>query len=480
MSLSDNQISSLVEAVVKNLQKSGTIPNLSGKSSPQLSQVKSGPSMSGRGIFADIDQAVAAARQAQLDLMDIPLKVREAMIAEIRKRGLAELETISQMAVSETQMGRVSDKINKNMLALTKTPGTEDLIPWVKTGDDGLTLEEWAPYGVIGAITPTTNATETLFCNGIGMLAAGNAVTFNVHPRAKKVSAYVVAMMNDAVVSVGGPDNLLTLCEHPTIESAQKLMKHPDIRLLVVTGGPAVVQVAMNSGKKVIAAGPGNPPVVVDETADIKAAGRGIVNGATLDNNIVCIAEKEIIVVDEVADMLKKALIEAGSLEINKSQIKALEKIILKDGKVNTDFVGKNANVILSEIGIKAGDDLRMVLAETEANHPFVTHELLMPVLPLVRVRDVDEGIALAKKVEDNCRHTAAMHSTNITKLHKMARVMDCSIFVKNAPTYAGLGLDGEGYCSFTIASPTGEGLTSARDFARVRRCTLKDYFRIV
>jgi acyl-CoA reductase-like NAD-dependent aldehyde dehydrogenase len=143
--------------------------------------------------------------------------------------------------------------------------------------------------------------------------------------------------------------------------------------------------------------------------------------------------------------------------------------------------VGKDAAKIARAIGKTVPDNTRVLLCEVDGeDHPFVQTELLMPVLPLVRVKSVDDGIAAAVRAEHGFGHTAAMYSTNIDALHHMARAMDCSIFVKNAPTYAGLGLGGEGYTSFTIASPTGEGLTTALSFSRERRCTLKDHFRIV
>ncbi|MEW6056660.1 MAG: aldehyde dehydrogenase, partial [Bdellovibrionota bacterium] len=348
-------------------------------------------------------------------------------------------------------------------------------------GDDGLCLIEYAPYGVIGSITPTTNPSETVINNGIGMVAAGNAVVFNPHPSAKRVSNRTVELFNQAITSNGGPANVVCSIAEPTIESAGELMKAEGIRLLVVTGGPAVVKAAMASGKKVIAAGPGNPPVVVDETADLDQAAKGIIAGASLDNNIVCIAEKEIIVVEKVADGLIAALKKHGAYQLSPYQIKQLEPVIV-DGKYpNKKFVGRNANVILKEIGVSVSDEVRLIFGEvSDEHHPFVQVELLMPVLPLVRVRNVEEAIAMAKRVEHGFCHTAVMYSKNIDNLHQMACEVNTSIFVKNAPSYAGLALGGEGFTSFTIASPTGEGLTTAIDFSRVRRCTLKEHFRIV
>jgi acyl-CoA reductase-like NAD-dependent aldehyde dehydrogenase len=306
---------------------------------------------------------------------------------------------------------------------------------------------------------------------------------FNAHPYAARTSAFLIHQFNDAIVAAGGPENLLCCVERPTIESAEALMKYPGVRLLVVTGGPGVVKAAMGSGKKVIAAGPGNPPAVVDETADLDVAAANIVLGASIDNNILCTAE-EVIAVASIAGPLAERLARESCLIVNERQLRALEKVVLVQGKSgvhpNKDFIGKNAAVIARQIGVNAGDELRLLVADVDEKHPFVQLEMLMPVLPLVRAPAAAEAIAMAKRVEHGFAHTAVMYSRNIAHLHAMARTINTSIFVKNASNLAGLGYGGEGYTSFTIASPTGEGLTTVRNFTRERRCTLKEYFRIV
>ena len=434
--------------------------------------------------FATLDEAVAAARTAQPLWAVLPMEKRKEIIARMRSSLRKSVEELSRLAHEETGLGRYDDKLSKNLLVINKTPGPEYLDAGAFTGDDGMALIEYAPYGVIGAITPTTNPSETIINNGISMLSAGNAVVFNPHPSAKRVSRRTAEIMDQVVRENGGPGGLLTMVESPTIETASALMKHPGIRLLVVTGGPAVVKAAMASGKKVIAAGPGNPPVVVDETADLDQAAKGIIAGASLDNSIVCIAEKEIIAIDEIADELSRRLEKNGAFRLSSYQIKQLEKVVIdweSGGKYpNKNFVGKNPSVILREIGVTVSDDVRLIFGEVTEDHPFVQVELLMPVLGLVRAKNVDAAIEMAKRVEHGNGHTAVMYSKNIDNLHRMAKEINTSIFIKNGPSFAGLGLGGEGYTSFTIASPTGEGLTTCRTFSRIRRCTLKDHFRIV
>lgn len=433
------------------------------------------------GSYDSPDAAVAAAQRGFAENEKAPLELRKKMIAAMREVTRTHVRELSQYAVDETTFGRVEDKINKNLLVAEKTPGPEILATRAFTGDDGLCLIERAPYGPILAVTPCTNPTETILCNAIGMVAGGNSVVFNVHPAAAKLSAWHVHLLNEAIQSVGGPKDVVTCVATPTIESAQALMKHKGIRLVVVTGGPGVVQAAMASGKKVIAAGPGNPPAVVDETANLEVAARGIVAGASIDNNIICTAEKEIVAVASIADKLRDNLSRSGCLLLSERQVRDLEKVILEGEGTNKKWVGKNAALIAKQIGLHGhGDDLRLLLCEVDEQHPFVQHELLMPVIGMVRTKDVTDAIAVARRVEHNFFHTAVMYSTNIQHMSAMARVINTSIFVKNAPNLAGLGLGGEGYTSFTIASPTGEGLTTALNFTRERRCTLKDAFRFV
>jgi len=439
-----------------------------------------------RGVFQDMERAVRAAHSAQQDLVALSLEKRDELIKAMRDGSEKKALALAKLAVEETGYGRVDDKFTKNLLASRKTPGTEVLTPKCFTGDRGLTLIERAPYGLIGAITPVTNPIATIICNSIGIIAGGNSVVFNPHPAAAKTSHAIVNVLNKAIENAGGPPNLICTIEKPSIESAQTLMKHSMIRLLVVTGGPAVVDVAMKSGKKVIAAGPGNPPAVVDETADLERAAKNIITGASFDNNIVCVLEKEIIAVKSIADKLKRELSKNGAYLINPWQTEQLRKIVLekdmgpgKHAIINKNFVGQDANLILNEIGIRPKEDVKIIVPETPLDHPFLWTEMLMPVIPLARVDDVDIAIDFAKQVEHGYCHTATMHSRNIDKLSKMARVINTTIFIKNGPSIAGLGVGGEGFTSFSIASPTGEGLTNAYTFTRERRCTLVDSFRI-
>ncbi len=480
MEINEKDLKLIIESVLNKLESTKSDKRI-------LDSSLNRPSSGQDGIFKEVNAAVDAAEAAHLELVKLTLEKRREIIRSIRKIIMGNLEEISKLAVEETTFGRVEDKIEKNRLAALKTPGIEDLEPTAYSDDNGMTLMERAAYGVIGSIIPSTNPTSTVINNGISMIAGGNSVIFNPHPTAKKSSCFTVSLINQAIVKAGGPPNVLCAIANPTIDSAQILMKHPKIRLLVVTGGPAVVKTAMNSRKKVIAAGPGNPPCVVDETADLVKAGRDIVDGAGFDNNIVCICEKEILAVSQIADKLKEEMIKNGAHELKGEQIEKVTKLVITDpgkpgheGASNKEYVGKDASVIARGIGLEISNQAKILLCEVDRYHPLVWTEQLLPVIPLVRFNNVDEAIDFAVQCEHNFKHTASIHSRNIAKLSKMAQLMNCSLFIKNGPNYSGLGFGGAGYTSFTIATPTGEGLTRARTFTRERRCVLVGYFRIV
>jgi aldehyde dehydrogenase len=446
-----------------------------------------GEGAAGGGIYPDVDAAVTAARTAFEAYHTMGLKKRHRIIDSVRMAMREHAAELAQMAREETGLGRAEDKVLKNLLVTNKTPGPEDLEPRVWSGDQGLTVTEYAPFGVIGAITPTTNPTATIINNTIAIVSAGNAVVFNPHPNAKRVSLQNVRWLNQAITSAGGPPDLVTATPEPTIESAQRLMNHPQVRILMITGGPGVVKEAQKTRKRSICAGPGNPPVVVDATADLELAGREIVRGASFDNNVICTDEKLVIVVESVADEFLGQMQANSSYLLKEYELKKLERVIFsetgeprKPGRINPKWIGKNAGVIVAEIGIRAGEDLRLVLADVPPEHALVWTEQMMPVMPVVRVRSVDDAIDLAVRAEQGCGHTASIYSRDVNAITRMARDIDVSIFVANAAHLAGLGDGGEGYTSFSIASPTGEGLTRPRSFSRDRRMTVAGGLRIV
>jgi len=438
----------------------------------------------GDWLCETMEEAIASAKAAQKELIRMPLEKRGRLIEAMRKAALNNAENLARLAHEETGYGRIADKVAKNVLAAEKTPGIEDLHAQAFTGDYGLTLVEAAPYGVIGSITPSTNPTSTVINNSISMIAAGNAVVFNPHPAAKRASQEAMRLLNEAIVRAGGPAALITTVKEPTLESGKAMMEASDIPLLSVTGGEAVVKVAMRTGKKVIAAGPGNPPVIVDDTADIKKAAKDIVDGASFDNNVVCIAEKEVFAFVSIADELIGAMQQNGAYLVSGAEIdQIVNTVLVKQNDryvINRKYVGRDAAVILRESGVSFSGDPRLVIARVDKNHPFVRTEMLMPVLGVCTVSSIEEAVEEAVCAEQGCQHSAMIHSTNIKHLTYAAAALNTTVFVKNAPSYAGLGFQAEGYTTLTIATPTGEGLTSAKSFTRARRCVLHGDLRIV
>ena len=439
-------------------------------------------------IFSTVDAAVTVAAQAQEVFQEHGLELRRAVIKAMRQVAIAHAEKWAHMAHEETGMGRVEAKIQKNLLCATRTPGVEDLESRAYTGDKGLTLIEFAPFGVVAAVTPSTNPAATVIANAIAMLAAGNAVVFAPHPAAVKVCQDVMRTLAQATVSAGAPAGLITTVSPATREMTQALLAHPGVRLNMVTGGHAIVKVAMTTGKicKTIAAGPGNPPVVVDETAIFPKCAEDIIYGASFDNNVLCIGEKQVIVVAAAqAQFLDGMRRDPRAFELSLAQMDTLARLVIATGGkgcqepvLNRDYVGRDAAVIARGIGLEVPSATRLLWGVVPNDHPFVWTEQLMPVLPVTIARDVDSAIELAYQTEGQHHHTAAMYSTHVGNLTRMGRRMSCSIYVKNAPTLYGLGM-GEGYASMSIGTPTGDGITKPSHFVRPLQCSLVGYFRI-
>ncbi len=428
------------------------------------------------GIFDDMNQAIEAAKEAQLVIKKMSMDQREKIISAIRKKTIENAETLARMAVEETGMGNVGHKILKHQLVAEKTPGTEDITTTAWSGDRGLTLVEMGPFGVIGAITPCTNPSETIICNTIGMLAGGNTVVFNPHPAAIKTSNFAVRLINEASLMAGGPANIACSLVKPTLDSSKIMMSHKDIPLIAATGGPGVVTAVLQSGKRGIGAGAGNPPALVDETADIRKAAEDIVNGCTFDNNLPCIAEKEVVAINSIADELINFMVkEQGCYAITKEQQDKLTSVVITSKGLNRNCVGKDAKTLLRMIGIEVPSNIRCIIFEGEKEHPLISEELMMPILGIVRAKNFEDAVEKAVWLEHGNRHSAHIHSKNVDRITTYAKAIDTAILVKNAPSYAAIGFGGEGFCTFTIASRTGEGLTSASTFTKRRRCVMSD-----
>ncbi|PWU21366.1 MAG: aldehyde dehydrogenase EutE [Verrucomicrobia bacterium] len=440
------------------------------------------------GVFQDANEACAAAHEAFLRLKTKGMEAR-AKVVEIIK-GMADANAVEwgRIELEETKIGRLDHKIEK-LKIIKLVPGVEWLHPDASSGDHGITLEEYTPFGVVAAITPSTHSVPTLSGNIVNMVAAGNAVVFNAHPSAAKCAAMAVREYNKAIEREVGIENLVTIIEHPTLDSFKAICSHEAVRLLCVTGGPAVVKAAMQTGKRAICAGPGNPPVLVDDTACMKRAAKAIIQGAAYDNNLLCIGEKEVFALEWCADELMTQMEKHGAARLKQAQLERLTKeaFTFKKGQgagcpepiVNKALIGKDATALAKAAGLDVPEKTELLFAETDHNHPFVKEEQMMPFVPIVRVKSVEEGIEAARAAEHNYKHTSIIHSHDVEHMTAMARALDTTLFVKNGPCMAGLGLGGQGYLSYSVATPTGEGVTNPRTFTRVRRCVMVDNLRI-
>ncbi|MBO8154642.1 aldehyde dehydrogenase family protein [Thermovirga sp.] len=469
MALREQDIKQIVAKVLEELKD-------------QVGSLEKGRTSQASYCYGDVDDAVEMAVKAQkIWQWEYSLEDKKKIVDGLKKFLLDYVEELAVLAVEDTGMGRVDDKIAKNRLAVEKTPGPEFFTTKATSGDNGLVLEELSPFGVIASITPSTNPTASVINNAICMISGGNAVVFAPHPSAVKCSLRSCELINQYLTSQGVPAGLVSSLSIATLENARKLMTHKDVRLVSATGGPGVVKAALSSGKPAIGAGPGNPPVIVDETAHLEKAAKDVIAGCSFDNNLPCIAEKELIVVNCVADQLKRYMLENGAFELKGGDVGKLKKLVLtEDGKPNKDYVGKDAVRILADIGIKVPESVRVILVEAEEQDLLVQEEMLMPVLPMVRVSDFEDGLMMALRVEHGFRHSAAIHSTNIDNMSRMARAMETTIFTKNAPSFASIGFGGDCPTAFTIATTTGQGPTTPLSFCRVRRCLLHGAFRIV
>lgn len=431
-------------------------------------------------IYSSVSEAVMAARGAFGRYSELTMNERNEILEAVRAAVRPKITELAEMTVAETGMGNVADKIEKLKLAVEKTPGTEDLITEVNTGDHGMTLYELSAFGVICAVHPCTNPCATLISNTIGMLAAGNAVVHCPHPRAVRVSQYLTGIISDAVRDICGIDNLVVTVSESLMGSTKEIMSHPDVDLIVCTGGAGSLRQAMCSGKKVIGA-EANPVAIVDETADIEKAARDILQGASFDNNLMCTSEKSIVVVESVADELifqlerNRAYYTRSAEQIDRLYYTA----VTEDFVINKKMEGQEAEIILDAAKIPHRKGVKLIVAETDRMHPFATLELLMPLIPIIRVKNFDEALETALDIEQGYRHTATIHSESIEHMNRAAKKLQTAVFVKNGSSLLGIGFDKEGHASFTIGTITGEGTTTARHFARRRRCTLTSGFSI-
>ena len=487
LQLDEKLLRAVVDEVMRGLGRTGA-PASSAPAPAAAPNIITAPRRDSRyGIFTDVGAACTAAHQAFTQLQQKGLAGR-ARVIEIVK-ALCEKNAVEwgNIEFEETKIGRRNHKVEK--LQIVKlVPGLEWLRPYGMSGDHGITMEEQTPFGVIGAVTPVTHSVPTIAGNIVSMVAAGNAVVVNPHPGGARCAAVAVRAFNEAIHAELGIEHLVCLIADPTLETFNAMCAHPLTRILCVTGGPGVVNAAMKSGKRAICAGPGNPPVVVDGTGSLAKAASDIIKGGAYDNNLLCVGEKQVFVLEAVAERFMNELAAAGAAKLTSAELARLTSVAFTNAKdaggcshpvLNRKLVGADAAVLAQHAGATVSPDCPMLFAETDADHAFVMEEQMMPMIPVVRVKNFDEAVACALKSEHGYKHSAILHSLNVDRMTQMARALDTTLFVKNGPSTAGLGLGGEGYLNYSIATTTGEGICTPRTFTRTRRCAMIDNLRI-
>ncbi|OQX87031.1 hypothetical protein B6D60_04915 [candidate division KSB1 bacterium 4484_87] len=472
VNISEEEIQKIVQNVVQNVV---------GDKSVTTNQSPKGD----WGVFDDMNDAIEAASQAFLKYEEFDIQDRKRFVDAVRRVAMDFKEEFSRMAVEQTGMGRVEHKITKHINVAKYASGVEFLQPSAHSGKFGLAIDEFSPWGVIGNISPSTHPSPTMLENIISQLSGGNTIVFNPHPVAKRLNALVIQRCNQYIVKEGGPENLVTCVAEPTLESAQVMFGHPKTKLLSVTGGPGVVEAAMKFSKPIVAAGPGNPPVLVDETADLQLAVKEITESASFDNNILCIAEKEIFVVDSVFNEFMRLFEKQGNKKLVGSQMDQLaQKALEKNGKhyfISRKHVGKNANVLARDLGMTISEDVPMLFGETDRDHPWVVAEQMTSCIPVVRVKNFEDGLECSLKAEHGFEHTASIFTQDLTRATIFSKKLKTDVLVINGGSLRGNGgMTGEGSFSHTIASPTGQGITNPRDFVRRRRIMTAHALRFV
>ncbi|ELH0939550.1 iron-containing alcohol dehydrogenase, partial [Salmonella enterica] len=311
---------------------------------------------------------------------------------------------LAKMAVAESGMGIVEDKVIKNHFAseyIYNAYKDEKTCGVLSEDDTFGTITIAEPVGIICGIVPTTNPTSTAIFKSLISLKTRNAIIFSPHPRAKEATNKAADIVLQAAIAAGAPKDLIGWIDQPSVELSNALMHHPDINLILATGGPGMVKAAYSSGKPAIGVGAGNTPVVIDETADIKRAVASILMSKTFDNGVICASEQSVVVVDSVYDAVRERFAKCGAVILNKKERKAVGGVLLKNGALNAAIVGQSAATIAEIAGIFVPENSKVLIGEvsaTDASEPFA-HEKLSPTLAMYRAKDFADAVDKAEQL---------------------------------------------------------------------------------
>ncbi len=311
---------------------------------------------------------------------------------------------LAKMAVAESGMGIVEDKVIKNHFAseyIYNAYKDEKTCGVLSEDDTFGTITIAEPIGIICGIVPTTNPTSTAIFKSLISLKTRNAIIFSPHPRAKDATNKAADIVLQAAIAAGAPKDLIGWIDQPSVELSNALMHHPDINLILATGGPGMVKAAYSSGKPAIGVGAGNTPVVIDETADIKRAVASVLMSKTFDNGVICASEQSVVVVDSVYDAVRERFATHGGYLLQGKELKAVQDVILKNGALNAAIVGQPAYKIAELAGFSVPENTKILIGEVtvvDESEPFA-HEKLSPTLAMYRAKDFEDAVEKAEKL---------------------------------------------------------------------------------
>ncbi|UXY14083.1 bifunctional acetaldehyde-CoA/alcohol dehydrogenase [Chitiniphilus purpureus] len=366
----------------------------------------------------ELDALVARVKKAQ----QLFATYTQEQVDEIfRSAALAAADAripLAKMAAQETGMGVVEDKVIKNHFAseyIYNKYKDEKTCGVLSVDDNYGTLTIAEPIGIICGIVPTTNPTSTAIFKALISLKTRNAIIFSPHPRAKQSTCQAARLVLEAAVAAGAPKDIIGWIDTPSVELSNHLMRHPDVNLILATGGPGMVRAAYSSGKPAIGVGAGNTPVVIDETADIKRAVASILMSKTFDNGVVCASEQAVIVVDSIYDKVRERFAHNGGHLLNKKETEAVRKVILVDGGLNAAIVGQSALRIADMAGIVVPPYTKVLIGEVVSvgNEEAFAHEKLSPTLGMYRAKDFYDAVAKAEALValGGIGHTSALYT---------------------------------------------------------------------
>ena len=355
---------------------------------------------------------------------------------------------LAKMAVAESGMGIVEDKVIKNHFAseyIYNAYKDEKTCGVLSEDDTFGTITIAEPIGIICGIVPTTNPTSTAIFKSLISLKTRNAIIFSPHPRAKEATNKAADIVLQAAIAAGAPKDLIGWIDQPSVELSNALMHHPDINLILATGGPGMVKAAYSSGKPAIGVGAGNTPVVIDETADIKRAVASVLMSKTFDNGVICASEQSVVVVDSVYDAVRERFASHGGYLLQGKELKAVQDIILKNGALNAAIVGQPAAKIAELAGFTVPATTKILIGEVtnvDESEPFA-HEKLSPTLAMYRAKDFEDAVAKAEKLVamGGIGHTSCLYTDQDNQPDRVAhfgQMMKTARILINTPASQG------------------------------------------